>query len=247
MANVGLYGFIVLIAAAVMACVLSWILAPRFLWSNSGYVTTATVDNAEIFFNWHPTLMVAAYGFFGVVAIPAFQLLPGSHEIKKWYHALFHSLAVASSSLSIYVIYHYKDVTSNHQFYTVHDWIGIATFSAYCANYLGGLFAFIVGKYFAEKATSNLRAFLLPYHKFFGFVFWVGTVMSIVSGLLSKMWILEAFYPDKPYTSQSFEFYFPNIIALGMFVVFVTLTYALFYDSARRRAESNQYEALVNT
>jgi len=245
MANVGLFVFIFLVSAAATSGVLAWILNQDFLGKNAGFAMGfSNTTSPWHVFNWHPFLMTLAYVFCACTAIPAFQLLPTSeHTFKKFWHATFHTLAVISSSLALAAIVSFKDELDIEQFYTAHSWIGIFVFSAYTLNYVLGFSAFVGSRYGCDKQSVGFRLALLPYHKFFGFVIWTGTLMAIVSGLAGRMWIINGQKPA--YVENSFYYYFPNMIALTIFLAFMGVVFALFYYPAMKRA-SEQYQ-LINT
>lgn len=99
--------------------------------------------------------------------------------------------------------------------------------------------AFILGRYLAEKSTRSLRRWMTPYHKFLGpqFIFcissrrdhmsrimcqtdvispqipgfsiWVGTLLSIITGIAYHMWDLSS--KKIPFGNHDFPFYYVRI------------------------------------
>jgi len=258
------YFFIVVMVAAVSpALVAIWVLQPEFLGVPGN--TTGTYNEGGYglrlgwgegvnyspgpFFNFHPLLMTMGYVLCASAAISTFKLMPGSHELRKYIHAAFHSLAVLFSSTSLYVIVTYKNQTGYPQFTSIHSWMGIFSYSAYLANFVGGLFFFIVLRYCAESSTARLRTLALPYHKFFGLIFWSSTIMAIISGVMDKMWIVEAFetmkVPAYEFLEESWLYKFPNFIGLAALAAYSLVVWVIFYTTPAVQGQNTvQYERL---
>jgi len=124
------------------------------------------------------------------------------------------------------------------------------------ARFLAGFFSFIAARYLAMQSTAGLRAAILPYHKFFGFVIWMGTMMAIATGIQDKMWIVDGFEAMKvfqnvqaplnltkyAYDESAWQYFFPNFIALSMLISFCGVVWALFYHRpAPMRPEATNY------
>jgi hypothetical protein len=72
-------------------------------------------------FNYHPLLMVLAWGVLTVQAVLSYRVLPSSHSHAKLYHAAMHSATLACAALGLYAVVRY------HQLNHFEHWSDTAT------------------------------------------------------------------------------------------------------------------------
>jgi len=193
----------------------------------SGYFG-ANNENADKVFNWHPFLMTLAFATLFSQAALHFRLLPYSHEVNKVFHMATNTLAVIVSSTGLAVIVKYKNrYDPIYGFYSLHSWLGIGAFSAFCAQYTLGFLSF----FFPKFSESTRRAFL-PYHKYFGLCLYIMTLLALGTGIMDRMGGTSPVPGGMPDKGGKF-FVMSNMFALSLFAVACTIVYHHFTPKER--------------
>jgi len=170
-------------------------------------------------FNWHPLLMTVAFGTLFSQAVLHFRLLPYSHDVNKVFHMGTNTVAIILSSIALGVAVKCKSILPPYySFYSLHSWLGIAAFSAFCAQYAAGFLSF----FFPKFSESTRRAFL-PYHKYFGICLYFLTMFALVSGITNRFFGSSPLPPAL--TQYDGYFTMANTYALSLFAVVCTIMY----------------------
>lgn len=162
------------VGIAAVALVIYWCtLYGGFAWHSS----------AEQQFFYHPLLMVLGLIFFYGEAILAYRAL---HFLPKWLlkivHAALHLFALVSSSVGLAAVFENHRRTNKADLYSLHSWVGIATFGFFCLQYIGGFVAFLF-----PGLPLTLRAKAMPFHTFFGTGIFIMAVATAGMGLTERL------------------------------------------------------------
>jgi hypothetical protein len=87
--------------------------------------------------NYHPTLMMTSFGALFSTAAISFKALPFSHLANKVVHLTCQTIALACSSLAIWVAYQYHEVTLIPHMYSPHSWIGALAYGFFVLQWIG--------------------------------------------------------------------------------------------------------------
>lgn len=63
------------------------------------------LNTNELLFNWHPILMVTGLIFCSISSLVSFRILPFAKPVKKYFHAILHSLAVICIILGVTAVF----------------------------------------------------------------------------------------------------------------------------------------------
>mmetsp|Transcript_20246 Transcript_20246/g.68903 ORF Transcript_20246/g.68903 Transcript_20246/m.68903 type:complete len:244 (+) Transcript_20246:35-766(+) len=138
-------------------------------------------------FNWHPTLMGAAW----VVAVPEALLAwrapgPATHTSRKLTHGLLHAAALALAAAGAAVIFANHATHGFAHLRSAHSWLGAATTAAFLAQ--AGLATYA----FAVKAVSEgARRRMLPAHRAAGLATAMLGLAAVALGLAEKQGFVE--------------------------------------------------------
>jgi len=208
---------------------LVWLQACLFPVAGQGFSTDFGLNNeyGSQVFNWHPLLMTLAFATLFSQAALHFRLLPYSHEVNKVFHMATNTLALIVSSTGLAVILKVKAVFGNPEFFSLHSWLGIGAFSAFCAQYALGFLSF----FFPKFSESTRRAFL-PYHKYVGLCLYFTTLLTMATGIMDAV---GGTYPDSNGYPDKSDKYFvmANMFALSLFMVMCTIVYHHFTPKER--------------
>jgi len=138
-------------------------------------------------FNWHPMLMVLAFGFLESEAIMAFAMLPFSHKHQKLVHILLHSCAIASITGALSAVFIFHDEHNIADLYSLHSWCGFIVFVAFVLQYVVGF-----GVYVWPGAGPDKRASFTASHRGVGIAIYLGAIMTMLMGFLEKQTFLQS-------------------------------------------------------
>ena len=129
--------------------------------------------------------MVSAYVLFMGEALISYRILPFDHSIQKLIHLILQTLALVSSTVGLWMIITFHDIHKIDNFYTIHAILGVATYALFCAQYLGGLFTFVVS-WWIPSIPKEVRASAMPYHRFVGVLLLFMCWGAMLSGLMDR-------------------------------------------------------------
>ncbi|XP_047080687.1 probable ascorbate-specific transmembrane electron transporter 2 [Lolium rigidum] len=216
-----------LLAAAATALVLLWCIGFR------GGLAFRSSNKQQIF-NVHPPLMLIGFIVIGGEAILAYRAPLRStvtRDARKKAHLALHTVALALASVGIYAVFKYHAEADIPNLYSLHAWLGIATFALYAAQWLAGFLAF-----FFPGAKPETRRSAVPWHAVLGLVVFALAVGTAQLGFLEKMTFLQA-APLRLVAKYGAEALLVNftaivVLLLGVAVVLATVDFdASRYDA----------------
>eukprot|EP00389_Voromonas_pontica_P018132 GDKH01028534.1.p1 GENE.GDKH01028534.1~~GDKH01028534.1.p1 ORF type:complete len:242 (-),score=46.69 GDKH01028534.1:418-1143(-) len=175
------------VAALVMTLV--WI----FIWLQpSGAGLGSGSASKKQLFNWHPFLMVAGYIACMGEALIMFRSYGGPRPTRKRFHGIlnFAAWGFATAGLVIVILYH--EAIQVPHFYSAHSWVGLLVFGMTTVQLLVAIFVFGL-----QKASSGVRAALMPWHRVGGKFIFMGSVAAMVSGFMQKQRFDSTVEPEK--------------------------------------------------
>jgi len=173
-------------------------------------------DEPWLVFNWHPLCMVIAYTTLYAHAALAFRALPFSRNVNKVIHALIQTLGLAASTGGLATVIIFKDKTGNDHMYSLHAWLGISSYSLFAIQWLFGVGLFVPPLFGINFPPESLRRALRPVHMWAGVMIYVGCTAAILTGLMDRQWIYNAFQNpnNDSYGSETFVVNFVAITVL---------------------------------
>lgn len=75
--------------------------------------------------------MYFGFIFFACQAMMAYKTVMAARDVKKFVHMLFHLIAICLGIVGLHAVFKYHDRQNIKNMYSLHSWIGIATFSLY--------------------------------------------------------------------------------------------------------------------
>jgi len=167
-----------------------WISAYR-----NGFPTT----DLGIDFNWHPILMTVSLIYLYGHGALIYRLIPprgDDHKQKlKIAHAVVMIVAFCVMVVGLKAAFdshNYPDPPKPNM-YTLHSWIGLTSAILFGIQFSLGFAAFLFPKF-----SPAVRAFLLPFHQYFGSAIFIMAVAAACLGHLEKqLWANKAGYPAK--------------------------------------------------
>jgi cytochrome b-561 len=140
-------------------------------------------SDAKLQFFVHPLCMVLGLIFFYGDAIIVYRVL---HFLPKWIlkaiHGVLQILAITLSSVGLVAVFENHRRTNNADMYSLHSWVGIATFGFFCLQYIGGFVSFVF-----PGLPGHLRAKVMPFHTFFGLGIFILAVATAQMGLTERL------------------------------------------------------------
>ncbi|KAL9249936.1 Transmembrane ascorbate ferrireductase 2-like protein [Drosera capensis] len=191
-------------------------------------------DNKDLIFNVHPVLMVISllllngevllaiccalynllctlpHGFYGFhTAMLAYKTVSGSKRWKKLVHLVLQSLAFFLALIGVLAALKFHIDKGIDNFYSLHSWLGLACLFLFGIQWAAGFCTF-----WYPGGSRTSRAFLLPWHVFFGVYIYALAIATITTGILEKATFLQT---AKVITRYSGEALLVN--SLGIFTV----------------------------
>ncbi|KAK7273986.1 hypothetical protein RIF29_15055 [Crotalaria pallida] len=165
-------------------------------------------------FNVHPLMMFLGFIFLAGEAMMAFQTIPTERKIRKFFHMAFHFIAIILGIVGLCAVFKFHDMKNIPDVYSLHSWIGIATFCLFGLQWFFGFITFML-----PGAPDVTRARVRPWHIAAGRLLLFMAVCAAETGLMEKFKILEL----KPHEKESHLINFTGL-AILLFGVFVDLT-----------------------
>ncbi|CAL1273529.1 unnamed protein product [Larinioides sclopetarius] len=170
-------------------------------------------------FYYHPLLMVLGLVFCYGDAIIIYRVLSFMPKwILKIIHAVLHVLAILLSSIALAAVLENHRRTKKADFYSLHSWIGIATFGMFALQYLGSFVTFML-----PWVPNVWRGRIMPFHTFFGVGLFVMAVGTAEMGLTEKLLWTENYtttqYLPKSVVGNSLGL---CLVVFAFLIVFIT-------------------------
>lgn len=161
------------------------------------YYTLKTYVSTDGTIGWksfalHPLLMTVAFAVLGPLGAVSWRtyehMLGMSHSTTKLLHLVLMLAASVIGAIGVYDMWLVHAGGAEAQlakgwdvhFQSAHSWIGFMALVAFCLQALGGLVAFV-----NPSVGGGSRKAFLPLHVFVGSFALFGTLLSIITGILS--------------------------------------------------------------
>ncbi|VVC30069.1 Hypothetical protein CINCED_3A013962 [Cinara cedri] len=143
--------------------------------------------------NWHPLLMTIAFIYLFANSILHFRYFHNDDKLLlKIQHAIIHCIIIIVAAFGIWA-----GLSSNKiakppvpKFYSLHSWLGIITIILFVSQFSSGFVSFLY-----PEINVQYKKALMPYHKSFGILTFVLSVVTTVLGFSEK--IISALYASK--------------------------------------------------
>ncbi|KAL6351505.1 hypothetical protein AAG906_040859 [Vitis piasezkii] len=170
-------------------------------------------DISERIFNVHPFMMFFGLIFLSGEGMMAYKTIAAEKAVQKFIHMLLHLIAICMGIIGIHAVLKFHNKENIEDFYSLHSWVGIATFSIFLLQWLVGFVLFMF-----PKASPGTRARALPWHICGGRALLYMAISSALTGLMEKATLLG----DKYHSNQArtINFLGLSILLFGIFVDF---------------------------
>lgn len=187
-------------ALATLAVVGAWVHKLGGVSASKDVAADGSISTDRLF-NWHPVLMILAFGIFMSEAVLAYKV-PLSASLsrpqRKKVHWISHSLAAVCAVLGLTAAWrsHTLKDPPIPNLYSPHSFLGLAVL-------LLGLAQFVVGfgSYLWPTTSLEQRQALGPYHRFWGLAVYAAGMAAAATGLQEKATFLQAFGKKGVYSS----------------------------------------------
>lgn len=201
------FGLVRLLGLAAAAAILFWAVHFR------GGMALSTEEESKLpIFNVHPVLMLIGLVALNGEALLAYKTVPGTKKLKKLVHLAVQFLAMFLSLIGLWAVWKFHDERKIDHLYTLHSWLGLTCFIFFSLQWAAGFWTF-----WYPGGSRSGRAFLLPWHVFFGIFIYVLAIATSVTGLLEKSIFMQS---AKMIERFSTEAMFMN--SLGMLLVLLS-------------------------
>ena len=153
--------------------------------------------NSKHVFNWHPLLMILAFGFMNVAAL-SFRFScynqNYSRATKKWIHGSSWAVALIFGMVALIAVFKsHNDKMSGFisNLYSFHSWLGLGVVGLYALQFLAGFFGFAWNVF---GFTPFTKAKLLTLHSFLGPFLHMAVAATIMSGIQEKEGFVNCSY-----------------------------------------------------
>ncbi|XP_044487878.1 probable ascorbate-specific transmembrane electron transporter 1 [Mangifera indica] len=170
-----------LIVTAVATLLLVWLLAKQ-----EGFAFKS--HNKLKIFDLHPLFMIIGFILIGGEAMMAYKTIPATKIAQKTVHLLLNLVALLAGIVGIYAVFKYHHESGIPDLYSLHSWLGIGTICLFGLQWLLGFLSFVF-----PGAEMSRRASFLPWHRFFGPVFFLMAVCTAEAGLVQRLLLLRIF------------------------------------------------------
>ncbi|OIW18071.1 hypothetical protein TanjilG_19303 [Lupinus angustifolius] len=149
----------------------------------------------------------------GYEAIMAYHTVPGEWQTQRLIHVTLHLIAIVLGIVGICAVFRFHDMVNLEDVYSLHSWIGIATFCLFGVQWLLGLA-------FMFRGSRAERAGVAPWHIAGGRALLYMAICAALTGLMERFTML------KPHQSESRLINFLGL-AILVFGIFVDITVSL--------------------
>ncbi|XP_059448462.1 probable transmembrane ascorbate ferrireductase 3 [Corylus avellana] len=171
-------------------------------------------------FNVHPFLMLLGLVISAGEAMMTYRSVAATHNVQKFVHMFLNLLAICLGIAGICAVFKFHDMAGNlEDVYSLHSWIGIATISLYCLQWLIGFVTFMF-----PKASRPTRSRIGRWHAMGGRALLYMAICAALTGLMEKATFLKL---QHQHESRLVNFTGLSILLFGVFVEF-SLTFAAY-------------------
>ncbi|GJN03382.1 hypothetical protein PR202_ga20819 [Eleusine coracana subsp. coracana] len=124
---------------------------------------------------------------FVLAALLAYKTVPGTKKLKKLVHLALHFLTMLLSLTGLWAVWKFHDERKIDHLYTLHSWLGLSCIIFFSLQWATGFWTF-----WYPGGSRSGRAFLLPWHVFFGVFIYVLAIATSVTGLLEKSIFMQS-------------------------------------------------------
>jgi len=171
-------------------------------------------ENPFRVFNVHPLLMLLGLVITAGDAMMAYRSVAATHDVQKIFHMFLNLLAICLGIIGICAVFKFHDMIKTVDVYSLHSWIGIATITLYCLQWLIGFVSFMF-----PKASGRTRSRISPLHAMGGRALLYMAVCAALTGLMEK----ATFLGLQPHQRETRLINFTGLSIL-LFGVFVELS-----------------------
>ncbi|XP_057777666.1 probable transmembrane ascorbate ferrireductase 3 isoform X1 [Salvia miltiorrhiza] len=164
-------------------------------------------DDARRVFNVHPFLMFFGFIFMAGEAMMAYKTVRAEWQVRKFVHLFFHLVAIVLGIVGLHAAFKYHDQVGLTDMYSLHSWIGMGTFTLYCAQVRLGMYSsslnflyrtgaklvysfiwqWLLGiAVFLPRSSSESKARIAPWHVNGGRALLFMAVATALTGLMQK-------------------------------------------------------------
>ncbi|XP_029121560.1 transmembrane ascorbate ferrireductase 2 [Elaeis guineensis] len=178
-------------------------------------------DNKDLIFNVHPVLMVIGLILLNGEALLAYKTITGTKNFKKMVHLTIQFLALCLALIGVWAALKFHNDKGIDNFYSLHSWLGLACLLLFGIQWGSGFVTF-----WYPGGSRHGRAFLLPWHVFFGAYIYALALASAATGLLEKATFLQSSSVISRYSNEAFLINSLGIllVLLGGFVILAVIT-----------------------
>ncbi|XP_022090682.1 cytochrome b561-like [Acanthaster planci] len=230
---------LVLLAEAVGLVVVGLVIAWMVVYQD-GFA----LDRSSKEFNLHPVFMVLGLLFLNANALMTYRIIGNflNRTVVKIIHLILQTLAVVFASFALACVFHFHNASGFANLYSLHSWVGIATFAFFCVQLILGFLAFIIGGYFLPSSTEYLRKVYLHVHVYGGALIFL---MAAATSLLGTAEFIS--FKIKNYSELPAQGVLANVLG-GFIVFFVALVCYILYNEKYKASapQSPPYEQQIN-
>ncbi|XP_071802925.1 plasma membrane ascorbate-dependent reductase CYBRD1-like [Asterias amurensis] len=195
-------------------------------------------------FNLHPVFMALGFLFFNGNSLMTYRILGNNvHRLfAKIVHFLLQLVALICASFGLACVFQFHNANSIPNMYSLHSWLGIATYSFFCLQLLLGLTLFLIMAVFSPNSMTNLRKFYLHFHVYGGVLIFVMAGAASLLGTAEKISFSIQKYSQLPPVAIVANFF-------GVFtILFVGLVcYVLYSDKFKTAPNTDrEYREQIN-
>ncbi len=200
------------------------------------------LDKSGKEFNLHPVFMVLGFLFFNANSLMTYRVLGNNINrlFVKIVHFLLQLVALVCASFGLACVFQVFNANGHTHMYSLHSWLGIATFVFFCLQLLLGLSLFLIVPVWTPNSMTSLRKFYLHFHVYGGVLIFVMSGASSLIGTAEEISFKN--YSELP----------PVAVVANLFgiftVIFVGLVcYILFTDKLKPAANTDsEYTQQMN-
>jgi transmembrane ascorbate-dependent reductase len=156
-------------------------------------------------------------------------------------------VAFVLATLGIIDVAWFKRKGGYPTFYTMHSWIGLITYSIFALQLLIGLVFFWKPKLFLCFLPDHDNAIrrVLPWHILAGLAIYLGTIVSIVSGINNRQALFGASFAPESVNPQDNAYTIGNLVGVSMVIAGLSVYY---HHKSKRRfvIDDGEYHTLVD-